>query len=83
MYYLLILTFQANSIKLGQEVKSRENVLEQCYARMERGQAPSDEIEEEWLNCLKNEIKKMKITQEKKKVQDFLKLLSCLKLFFF
>jgi len=64
-------------------VKAQENVLEQCYSRMERGQAPSDEIEEEWLNCLKNEIKKMQIAQEKKKVsfRDFNNMVVYLGLF--
>ena len=35
---------------------------------MERGQAPSDEIEDEWLNSLKKEFVRVQALREKKKV---------------
>jgi len=61
---------QANSIKLEQDVKSKETLLEQCYARMERGQPPSDDIEGEWLNNLKKEVTRIQATQERKKNEE-------------
>lgn len=67
---------KANSIKLEQDVKSKETLLEQCYARMERGQPPSDEIEGEWLNNLKKEVTRIQATLERKKVDIFVVLLS-------
>ena len=36
---------------------------------MERGQPPSDEIEDEWLNGLKKEISRMQAVRERKKVK--------------
>uniref|UniRef100_A0A7M5XH39 Uncharacterized protein n=2 Tax=Clytia hemisphaerica TaxID=252671 RepID=A0A7M5XH39_9CNID len=61
---------QANTIKLGQDVKAKETLLEQCYARMERGQPPSDEIEDEWLNGLKKEINRIQAVRERKKDEE-------------
>ena len=39
---------QANALRLQQEIKDRESALELCYTNMERGLAPSVEIEQEW-----------------------------------
>ena len=64
-----LLHTKANSIKLEQDVKAKETLLEQCYARMERGQPPSDDIEGEWLNNLKKEVTRLRATQERKKVR--------------
>ena len=44
---------QANALKLQQEVKQRESELEQCYMRMEKGEAPSETMEREWLRSLR------------------------------
>jgi hypothetical protein len=40
---------QANALNLQQEVKNKELLLEQCYARMERGEPPAADWENEWL----------------------------------
>lgn len=55
-------------MKLNQEMKAKEGHLEQCYARMERGQPPSDEIEQEWLRCFRDEVNKTKTIKERQKV---------------
>ena len=46
---------QANALKLQQVVKEREAELEQCYMRMEKGEAPNDTMEREWLRSLRDE----------------------------
>lgn len=45
-------------MKLQQIVKEREKLLEQCYIRMERGEAPSTELEQEWQKKQRNEIQR-------------------------
>lgn len=45
-------------MKLQQEVKEKESLLEQCYARLERGEPPDDDAEKTWLKMLKNEQQK-------------------------
>ena len=57
-------------------MKARETLLEQSYARMERGQPPSDDIEGEWLNSLKKEVTRMQAAQEKKKVSKCILLIN-------
>ncbi|RNA21673.1 coiled-coil domain-containing protein [Brachionus plicatilis] len=46
---------QARALKLQEEVKTKELLLEQYYSRMEKGEAPSDEMEQEWLRFLDSE----------------------------
>ena len=46
---------QANALKLQQNLKEKEADLEQCYIRMEKGEAPSDEIQAEWFKILRDE----------------------------
>ncbi|CAF0929077.1 unnamed protein product [Brachionus calyciflorus] len=46
---------QAMALKLQEEVKTKELLLEQYYSRMEKGEAPSDEIEQEWIRFLDSE----------------------------
>lgn len=43
---------QSLALKLQEEVKSKEIALEQAYNRMDKGEAPSAEIEREWLRTL-------------------------------
>jgi hypothetical protein len=45
-------------MKLQQEVKEKEVVLEQCYIRMERGEAPDEEAEKTWMKMLRDEQRK-------------------------
>jgi hypothetical protein len=40
---------QATALSLQEEVKTKELMLEQCYNRMEKGEAPTLEWENEWL----------------------------------
>ena len=49
-------------MKLQQEVKENEALLEQCYIRMERGEAPDEDAEKTWMKMLRDEQRK---TQEK------------------
>ncbi|XP_050405069.2 coiled-coil domain-containing protein 146 [Patella vulgata] len=46
---------QANSMRLQQHLKENEVELEQCYIRMEKGEPPSDEIENEWVRFLRDQ----------------------------
>lgn len=43
---------QAQALMLQEEVKTKELELEQCYVRMEKGEAPSEEMEREWLRII-------------------------------
>ena len=56
------------AMKLNQEVKSKTLQVEQCYVRMERGEAPSDDIEQEWLKLLRNEVRRLKDQENKARV---------------
>ena len=40
---------QASALSLQEEVKTKEMLLERCYNRMEKGEAPNDDWEYEWL----------------------------------
>ena len=49
---------QANALRLQQQVKDKEAELEQCYLRMEKGEPPSDEIEQEWIKLMSDNIRR-------------------------
>ena len=51
---------QATALQLQQTVKEREDELEQSYRRMQKGEAPSDEIERMWLKMMRDEDRKMR-----------------------
>ena len=55
-------------MKLNQEMKSKTWQVEQCYVRMERGEAPSDDIEQEWFKLLRNEVRRLKDQENKARV---------------
>lgn len=57
-------------MKLNQDVKSKTWQVEQCYVRMERGEAPSDDIEQEWLKLLRNEVRRLKDQENKARVSE-------------
>ena len=59
---------QAAAMKLQQQVKSKEQELEQCYVRMERGEAPNEEAEKEWLRMIRDEARREKEMLEKTEV---------------
>jgi len=46
---------QASAMKLQQEVREKEQVLEHAYIRMERGEAPTDDAEREWFRMQRDE----------------------------
>lgn len=45
-------------MKLQQEVKEKEASLEQCYVRLESGEAPDEEAEKMWMKMLRDEQRK-------------------------
>ncbi|PFX31256.1 coiled-coil domain-containing protein 146-like [Stylophora pistillata] len=61
---------QATALKLQQEVKGKEQELEQCYVRMERGEAPSEEAEREWVRMVRDEERRTKELLEKKEREE-------------
>lgn len=61
---------QAAAMKLQQEVKSKEQELEQCYVRMERGEAPNEEAEREWLRMIRDEARREKELMERKEREE-------------
>lgn len=46
---------QANTMKLQQEIRDKEQFLELCHSRIEQGLPPSEETENEWLRILREE----------------------------
>ncbi|XP_078000623.1 coiled-coil domain-containing protein 146-like [Glandiceps talaboti] len=46
---------QAQAMKLQHDTKEREALLEQCYIRMEQGEAPTEEAAIEWERMLRDE----------------------------
>ncbi|XP_065829592.1 coiled-coil domain-containing protein 146-like [Oscarella lobularis] len=61
---------QANALKLQHGVRERETTLEQCYLRMEQGQAPSDEIHFEWKKIEVVEHRKQKEMEMRRENED-------------
>lgn len=59
---------QAEAMKLQQEVKGKEQELEQSYVRMERGEAPNEEADREWLRMVRDEARREKELIERKEV---------------
>lgn len=48
---------QAGAITLQEQVKNKELELEQCYVRMDKGEAPSEEMQVEWMKMISQEEK--------------------------
>jgi hypothetical protein len=46
---------QAEALTLQEEVKTKELDLEQSYIRMEKGEAPNEELEREWIKIIQTE----------------------------
>ena len=46
---------QASALKLQEEVKTKELFMEQAISRMEKGEAPSDDIENEWIKIIEDD----------------------------
>ena len=50
---------QAESFQLQQQARMKENMLEQCHIRLEKGEAPTAEMEVEWLQMVHGEQKRL------------------------
>lgn len=48
---------QASALNMQEDVKNKELLLEQCFARIEKGEAPTEEMEREWYKMLENEAR--------------------------
>lgn len=60
---------QANCIKLQQEIRDKETFVETCYARMEQGLPPSEEIKQEWKRLVREERRRQLEKEEKTRVR--------------
>lgn len=61
---------QASNIMSQKKLKEMEQLLELCYVRMERGEAPTEEMEQEWLKLMQREQQQKLQQQEKQLVKD-------------
>lgn len=61
---------QAKALQMQQESREKEGLVEQCYIRMERGEAPSQEIEQEWIRYLKKEINKCRTMDQRERAEE-------------
>ncbi|XP_040199404.1 coiled-coil domain-containing protein 146 [Rana temporaria] len=61
---------QANCIKLQQEIRDKETFVETCYARMEQGLPPSEEIKQEWKRLVREERRRQLEKEEKTRIQE-------------
>ncbi len=59
---------QAGAITLQEEVKTKELELEQCYVRMDKGEAPSEEMQHEWMRMIAQEEKNRQEKQNRQAV---------------
>ena len=62
---------QAGAITLQEEVKTKELELEQCYVRMDKGEAPSEEMQQEWIKMISQEEKHRQEKQNRQAVSIF------------
>nr|CAB3228172.1 coiled-coil domain-containing protein 146 [Phallusia mammillata] len=60
---------QADAMKLQQQSKQMYNDLEQCYVRMEQGEAPNEEIALEWEKSLRSDDQQRVQAAEKAMVE--------------
>ncbi|KAG7455838.1 hypothetical protein MATL_G00245200 [Megalops atlanticus] len=56
---------QAKAMTLQQEVKEKEATLDSCQRRLEQGMPPSEDMELEWQQTLKNEQRQQADAQER------------------
>lgn len=64
------------------QVKEREAELEQCYMRMEKGEAPNDDIEKEWMKKLRDQARKRQEKEAAMMVSEaYVQLSSCIPLY--
>jgi len=61
---------QAQAMRMQQEVKEREAELEQCYLRMEKGEAPSQEIDVEWQRMVRDALRRIEDGENRRTVEE-------------
>ena len=49
-------------------MKEREAELEQCYLRMEKGEAPSQEIDVEWQRMVRDALRRIEDGENRRTV---------------
>ena len=54
--------FQAQALRLQQEVKEREAEMEHAYLRMEKDEPPTEDMEREWMRKIRDDHRR---SQEK------------------
>ena len=62
---------EAQTLQLQQKVKEKQDELQQCYMRMEKGEAPSEEVEREYLRMLRDE-------HRRQTDKELIRMVSCL-----
>ena len=50
---------QAEALKMQQDVRGQESVLEQAYLRMEQGEAPTEEAARDWERMIRDEKRRL------------------------
>ncbi|XP_058628699.1 coiled-coil domain-containing protein 146 isoform X4 [Onychostoma macrolepis] len=61
---------QAECMTLQQEMKDKELQLDLCQRRVEQGLPPSDNIENEWLRCLRDQHRRQADAEKKARVAE-------------
>ncbi|XP_019623769.1 PREDICTED: coiled-coil domain-containing protein 146-like [Branchiostoma belcheri] len=61
---------QAEALKLQQDVREKEQTLEQAYIRMEQGEAPTEEAAMEWDKLLRTDTRRQLESQEKRMAEE-------------
>lgn len=61
---------QAAAVRLQQQVKDSESELERCYMRLEKGEAPSEEAEREWLRQVRDEMRRLRDSEATNMMHD-------------
>ena len=61
----ICITIQASSLHLEQEAKEQESRLQQAYTRVENGEAPDEQTQEEWEKMIRDEYRRRQAALEK------------------
>lgn len=61
---------QAECMTLQQEMKDKELQLDLCQRRVEQGLPPSDNIENEWLRCLRDQHRRQADAEKKSRLAE-------------
>ncbi|KAE8616378.1 hypothetical protein XENTR_v10008787 [Xenopus tropicalis] len=61
---------QANSIKLQEELRNKEKMVEACHTRMEQGLPPSEGTENEWKKMIRDKHRLQKEKEDKARMAE-------------